>query len=69
MMPSPEHVQPDGPGKHASRRSPSKINREDISGILQTFERHEYVVKSTYQGSNYHEDLRDGSRSCCATST
>jgi len=35
-----------------------KINREDISGILQTFERYEYVVKSTYQGSNYHEDLR-----------
>ena len=35
-----------------------KINREDISDILQTFERYEYVVKSTYQGSRFHEDLR-----------
>lgn len=35
-----------------------KINREDISGILQTFERYEYNVKTTYQGSRFHEDLR-----------
>ncbi|MFN8351973.1 MAG: CBS domain-containing protein [Flavobacteriales bacterium] len=35
-----------------------KINREDISGILQTFERYEYTVKTTYQGSRFHEDLR-----------
>lgn len=36
-----------------------KINREDISDVLQTFERYEYQVKTTYQGSRFHEDLRD----------
>ena len=36
-----------------------KINREDISGILQAFERYDYFVKSTYQGSRFHDDLRD----------
>jgi acetoin utilization protein AcuB len=35
-----------------------KINREDISDILQTFDRYEYQVKTTYQGSRFHEDLR-----------
>jgi acetoin utilization protein AcuB len=36
-----------------------KINREEISDILQTFERYDIFVKSTYQGSRFHEDLRD----------
>lgn len=36
-----------------------KINREDISGILQTFDRYEYQVSTTYQGSRFHEDLRE----------
>ncbi len=36
-----------------------KINREDISDILQTFERYDHFVKSTYQGSRFHDDLRD----------
>lgn len=36
-----------------------KINREDVSSILRTFERYDYFVKSTYQGSKLHEDLRD----------
>jgi len=35
-----------------------KINREDISDVLRSFERYEYFVKSTYQGSRLHEDLR-----------
>lgn len=35
-----------------------KINREDISDILSTFERYEYFVKNTYQGSKFHDDLR-----------
>ncbi len=35
-----------------------KINREDISGILQTFERYKYNVKTTYQGSRFHENQR-----------
>lgn len=35
-----------------------KINREDISDILRTFERYEYFVKNTYQGSAFHDDLR-----------
>jgi CBS domain-containing protein len=34
-----------------------KINREDISGILQAFERYDYFVKSTYQGSRFQDDL------------
>lgn len=36
-----------------------KINREDISSILRTFERYDYFVRSTYQGSQLHDDLRD----------
>jgi CBS domain-containing protein len=36
-----------------------KINREDISGILQAFERHDYFVRTTYQGSRYQDDLRN----------
>jgi len=35
-----------------------KINREDISDILRSFERYEYFVKSTYQGSRLHDDMR-----------
>ena len=35
-----------------------KINREDISDILSTFERFEYQVKHTFQGSRFHDDLR-----------
>ncbi|MBP6699050.1 MAG: CBS domain-containing protein [Flavobacteriales bacterium] len=35
-----------------------KINREDISDVLRSFERYEYFVKSTFQGSKLHEDLR-----------
>ncbi len=35
-----------------------KINREDISDVLRSFERFELFVKSTYQGSKLHEDLR-----------
>lgn len=35
-----------------------KINREDISDVLRTFDRYEYAVKTTYQGSRFHEDLR-----------
>lgn len=36
-----------------------KINRQEISDILQTFERYDIFVKHTYQGSRFHEDLRD----------
>ena len=35
-----------------------KINREDISDILQTFERYDIPVKSTFQGSRFQDDLR-----------
>lgn len=35
-----------------------KINREDISDVLRSFERYEYFVKTTYQGSKLHDDLR-----------
>jgi Mg/Co/Ni transporter MgtE len=36
-----------------------KINREDISGILQAFDRYDLHVKRTYQGSRFQEDLRE----------
>jgi len=35
-----------------------KINREDVSDILQSFDRYEIMVKTTYQGSRFHDDLR-----------
>jgi CBS domain-containing protein len=35
-----------------------KINREDISDVLRSFDRYELFVKTTYQGSKLHEDLR-----------
>lgn len=35
-----------------------KINREEISDILQTFERYDILVKSTFQGSRFQDDLR-----------
>ena len=35
-----------------------KINRKDISDILQTFERYDIFVKSTFQGSRFQDDLR-----------
>ncbi|MBK7946322.1 MAG: CBS domain-containing protein [Flavobacteriales bacterium] len=35
-----------------------KINREEISDVLRSFDRYELFVKSTYQGSKLHEDLR-----------
>ena len=36
-----------------------KINQEDVSSILRAFERYDYYVRSTYQGSKLHDDLRD----------
>jgi len=36
-----------------------KINREDISAILRSFERFEYAVQTTYQGSRAEDDLRE----------
>jgi CBS domain-containing protein len=36
-----------------------KINREDISAVLRAFERFEYAVHTTYQGSRAEDDLRD----------
>ena len=35
-----------------------KVNRENISGILQTFARYDYVVKATFQQSEFSDDLR-----------
>lgn len=35
-----------------------KINREDVSDVLRSFERYEYFVKTTFQGSKLHDDLR-----------
>lgn len=35
-----------------------KINREDISDVLRSFDRYELFVKTTYQGSKLHEDMR-----------
>ena len=35
-----------------------KINREDISAILQSFDRYEYNVRTTFQGSRTEDNLR-----------
>lgn len=36
-----------------------KINKTDISRILHTFERFNYVVTASYNESEYHKDLQD----------
>ena len=36
-----------------------KIDQKDISPVLQTFERYEYVVRSTHKGSDHHEFTQD----------
>jgi len=36
-----------------------KIDKEDISPVLQTFERYEYVVRSTHKGTDHHEFTQD----------
>lgn len=36
-----------------------KINREDISDVLAGFERHDIFVKNTYQGSRFHDNLKE----------
>lgn len=35
-----------------------KVNRENISGILQTFARYDYVVKASFQQSEFSDDVR-----------
>lgn len=35
-----------------------KINREDLSSILQTFSRYKYSVKASFHQSEYDEDMR-----------
>lgn len=35
-----------------------KINLEDLSRILQTFERYEYTVKASYHQAEYEDDLK-----------
>lgn len=36
-----------------------KINKTDISRILHTFERFNYIVTASYNESEYHKDLKD----------
>ncbi|MBS1568325.1 MAG: hypothetical protein JST45_02675 [Bacteroidetes bacterium] len=36
-----------------------KINREDISAVLKAFDRFDYTVRTTFQGSQVGDDLRD----------
>lgn len=36
-----------------------KLDRQDIDGVLQTFERYDYQIKASYQESRIEEDLRD----------
>ncbi|MCX8080074.1 MAG: CBS domain-containing protein [Bacteroidia bacterium] len=35
-----------------------KVNRDDLSGIIQTFHRYNYTIKATYNYSSYDEDLK-----------
>lgn len=36
-----------------------KVNREDLSGILQTFARYNYIVKATFHHGEYDRDMKD----------
>ena len=36
-----------------------KINREDISDIMRSFERYDIMVKTTYQGSRLQDNMQD----------
>lgn len=36
-----------------------KLDRQDIDAVIQTFERYEYQIKTTYQESRIEEDLKD----------
>ncbi len=36
-----------------------KINKEDISGILQTFERYNYTVKASFHQSEFSDDMKN----------
>ncbi|MDX9752039.1 MAG: CBS domain-containing protein [Flavobacteriales bacterium] len=36
-----------------------KINREDISDVLRSFERYDIMVRTTYQGSRLQDDMQD----------
>jgi CBS domain-containing protein len=36
-----------------------KVNREDLSGILQTFNRYNYTVKAHFHHGDYDRDLKD----------
>lgn len=35
-----------------------KINKEDVSSILRSFERYDYFVRTSYQDTTLHDDLR-----------
>ena len=35
-----------------------KINEIDLERILRTFERYDYVIKASFQKSEYEEDLQ-----------
>ncbi len=36
-----------------------KLNKKEISGVLQTLYRYEYNVKETYAGNKFEEDMKD----------
>ena len=36
-----------------------KLNQADISPVLQTFERYDYVIRSSHEGSGHHESNQD----------
>jgi len=36
-----------------------KLNVSDIQGIIQSLQRHSYVVKDSYQEPEYFEDMKD----------
>ncbi len=36
-----------------------KVNREDLSGLLQTFARYNYTVKASFNVGDHHESLKD----------
>jgi acetoin utilization protein AcuB len=35
-----------------------KINKEDLSGIIQTFNRYNYTIKASFHLGSYHDDMK-----------
>ena len=44
---------------HAYSEVTLKINRQDLSAIIQTFERYDYTIKASYQKQRFSDSLQN----------